>query len=362
MEMGNVPSSASAGTTLLAVGDPVLDIVSDCPAWFVVESLGFALGGCDLIDEDELEDVVGRLKSANRTLRRIPGGSAANVAKCFARLSSGAKRTNVYFAGTLGRDSSGKRYRREMEAAGVKMRWSTVHPTEANGVCLCMVTESGERTMRTALRASRTHELSQKCIDALRPTWVHFEGYYVYKPSIRETMRSLKGRGSKISFDFASFDVIASRMEVFEEILDARLVDVLFCNEEEAVAFAMRRKMAVGATNAPETFAREMAAAYGVTMVVSRGPKGCVAAATGVDGTVQLASAPAACVKVVDTIGAGDHFSAGFLYALAHGATLETACQCGCIAGAAAVEVSGAQVDDQRMKDVVERLHSLIAE
>lgn len=173
--MGNVLSSADGGATLLAVGDPVLDVVSDCPASFVVDSLGFALGGCDLIDEDALEDVVGRLKSANRTLRRIPGGSAANVAKCFARLSGG-KRTGVYFAGTLGRDSSGKHYMREMEAAGVKMRWSTVHPTEANGVCLCMVTESGERTMRTALRASRTHELSKQCVDTLRPTWAHFEG------------------------------------------------------------------------------------------------------------------------------------------------------------------------------------------
>ena len=185
-------------------------------------------------------------------------------------------------------------------------------------------------------------------------------GYYVYKPSIIETMRLLKGRGSKISFDFASFDVIASQMEVFEKILDARLIDVLFCNEEEAMAFATRRKMANGAT--PEKFAREMAAAFGVTMVVSQGPKGCVAAAMGAGNAVQLASAPAASVTVVDTIGAGDHFSAGFLYALAHGATLETACRCGCIAGAAAVEVSGAQVDDQRMKDVVKRLHSLMAE
>ncbi len=64
-------------------------------------------------------------------------------------------------------------------------------------------------------------------------------------------MRSIKGCGSKISFDFASFDVIASRMEVFEEILDARLVDVLFCNEEEAMAFATRRKMADGSRGVP---------------------------------------------------------------------------------------------------------------
>ncbi len=170
-------------------------------------------------------------------------------------------------------------------------------------------------------------------------------------------MRSLKERGSKISFDFASFDVIASRMEVFEEILEARLIDVLFCNEQEAMEFATRRKMTNAIT--PETFAREMATAFGLTMVVSRGPNGCVAA-TGADNAVQLAAAPAASVTVVDTIGAGDHFSAGFLYALAHGATLETACRSGCIAGAAAVQVSGAHVDDQRMREVVKRLHSLV--
>ena len=45
--------------------------------------------------------------------------------------------------------------------------------------------------------------------------------------------------------------------------------------------------------------------------VVSRGPKGCTArTASG-----KTASAPAADVKVVDTIGAGDCFSAGFLAA-----------------------------------------------
>lgn len=355
--MGNASSSANATTTLLCIGDPVLDLVcTNCSASFV-ESLGFALGGCDLIDEAALQDVMNRLTSAKHTVHRTPGGSAANVAKCFARLSR-ANRAAVYFAGTLGKDSSGKEYRRAMEAAGVKMRWSAVHPSEANGVCLCLVTESGERTMRTALRASRTHELSQKSIDTLRPTWVHFEGYYVYKPSILTTMRALQQTGSKISFDFASFDVIASQMELFEKILDAGLIDVLFCNEQEAETYAARRKMVNEDT--PEKFARAMAETFGMTMVVSRGSKGCVAAARGPDNVVLVASAPAASVTVVDTIGAGDHFSAGFLYALSKGSSLETACICGCTAGGAAVEVSGANVDEQRMSSVVAKLDALL--
>lgn len=48
--------------------------------------------------------------------------------------------------------------------------------------------------------------------------------------------------------------------------------------------------------------------------VISLGPKGCIARAK--DGT--KGSSDAAKVKVVDTIGAGDCFTAGFLYAYLH--------------------------------------------
>ena len=346
--------------------------------------------GCDLIDEDALNDVLARLEAAGRPLAESPGGSAANVAKCFARLANSRKTETttrrrktttkkttktkpeakttalVYFAGTLGNDDSGRQYRKAMEATGVAMSHASVHGTESNGVCLCLVTESGERTMRTALRASKTHELVQGTIDGVRPDWAHFEGYYVYKPTIVETMERLKGAGAKISFDFASFDVIASQRDLFERVLDRRLIDVLFCNEQEAVAFSSSSVSSAPSKNraaalSPAAFAKHMAGAYGLTMVVSRGASGCVAAAWDHDrGCVVEASAPAPTVEVVDTIGAGDHFSAGFLYALSHGGSLEAACACGCIAGAAAVQVAGSNVDGEAMRraarDIADRL------
>jgi fructokinase len=45
--------------------------------------------------------------------------------------------------------------------------------------------------------------------------------------------------------------------------------------------------------------------------VVSRGPRGCTVR----NALGQTASAPAADVKVVDTVGAGDFFTSGFLIA-----------------------------------------------
>ena len=206
----------------------------------------------------------------------------------------------------------------------------------------------------------------QGTIDGVRPDWAHFEGYYVYKPTIVETMERLKGAGAKISFDFASFDVIASQRDLFERVLDRRLIDVLFCNEQEAVAFSSSSVSSAPSKNraaalSPAAFAKHMAGAYGLTMVVSRGASGCVAAAWDHDrGCVVEASAPAPTVEVVDTIGAGDHFSAGFLYALSHGGSLEAACACGCIAGAAAVQVAGSNVDGEAMRraarDIADRL------
>ena len=118
--------------------------------------------------------------------------------------------------------------------------------------------------------------------------------------------------------------------------------------------------------------------------VVSRGPRGCTVRSA--DG--KTASAPAADVKVVDTVGAGDFFTSGFLTAylqvqlprrnihllfiLQHmfgqehlmpiswcldnraslssiqGADLQQCAESGCAVGAEAVQVAGANLSHQR--------------
>lgn len=112
--MGDSASSGggTGSTVLLAIGDPVLDLCTSVPESFV-SSLQYTLGGCDQIDDQSLDALLARLEADERAIRRVPGGSAANVAKCFARL---ANTGSVYFAGTLGNDICGREYRYGLSA------------------------------------------------------------------------------------------------------------------------------------------------------------------------------------------------------------------------------------------------------
>ena len=131
--------------------------------------------------------------------------------------------------------------------------------------------------------------------------------------------------------------------------------------------------------------------------VVSRGPKGCTArSASG-----ETAAAPADDVKVVDTIGAGDFFTAGFLtaylqvrvnsampswavgcgccslpdgsgaywlhvlqpalMAYAQGAPLQRCAEAGCATGAQAVQVSGAELSSETWAKLRAEISALVA-
>eukprot|EP00889_Picochlorum_renovo_P006919 jgi/Picre1/33949/NNA_001427.t1 len=319
--------------TVLCIGDPVLDIIACESPQGLLERFGYSAGGSDVIDEDELEKCLKEIE----IVARIPGGSAANVAKCLAGLSSCstvAERpdhiepsedndcVSVNFSGTLGSDQNGQEYVSAMVSCGVRMEYASIDQTRGNGVCLCLVGPDGQRTMRTCLRASMNHTLSEQEIHELRPTWTHFEGYYVHKSStIVDTMRHLKDTGSKISFDFASFDVVKGFIELFLQILEDKLIDLLFCNEFEALEFAslIGRDAQGVSRKITSDFITYMVERYQFTMVVSRGDQGCLAGALDTSSpahTAYIVSSHADKVNVVDTIGAGDHFSAAFLYSL----------------------------------------------
>ena len=55
--------------TVLCVGDPILDIVAHAsPA--LLETLGFGHGGCDLIDENDLDNIMSKYVSEFGPLSR----------------------------------------------------------------------------------------------------------------------------------------------------------------------------------------------------------------------------------------------------------------------------------------------------
>ncbi len=63
---------------------------------------------------------------------------------------------------------------------------------------------------------------------------------------------------------------------------------------------------------------------------------------------------------MVDTVGAGDHFTAGFLHAALSGGSLQACAACGCAAGTAAVQVAGAALCGEALAALQHRITELL--
>ena len=266
---------------------------------------------------------------------------------------------DVYFVGMIGSDEEGASYRSMMEEQMVDTKFVQEHATESTGVCLCLVTPGGQRTMRTCLRAALHFGAMPRAVVELSPSLSHFEGYSIFRGDHTvDAMKRLRHAGSKISFDFASFEVVKACFDTFVRILEAQLIDVMFCNEDELVAFAGQLKGSsidqyaihndVENLSSVQDFTCFMAKTYDIVMVVSRGSKGCIACSNA-EG---MCSAEPEKVEVADTIGAGDHFSAAFLHLWIRGRPLEECCRAGNMAGAQIVQTVGGSLDRSASREL----------
>lgn len=199
---------------------------------------------------------------------------------------------------------------------------------------------------------------------------LHCEGYCLYRADLaRAVMRRARELGAKVSLDLASFEVVSNCVASLTSILEEGLVDILFSNEQEAERLAniMRPEaeqktpaaLHVHGEGSSEADwvreAQEHVLKYCRVSVVSMGAKGCVVRERGGNKGI----APANDVKVIDTTGAGDYFTSGFLHAFMAGAGLEKAGRLACAAGGEAVQVMGAQLPQEartRLEDTAQEL------
>ncbi|KAI8467790.1 MAG: Ribokinase-like protein [Monoraphidium minutum] len=336
-------SSQAEPLRVLGLGDPVTDICCDV-SHELLQRTGAQPGGCMLVSPAEMQALLDAA-ATDAPAACVPGGSAANVLKGLAAVSGGA--LEPQFFGMVGADAAGSHYERELRAHGVQPRLLRCASGAPTAACVCLVTPDGQRTMRTCLGAAAELTVAAQLPPgwaAGRPALLHVEGYALYKPALaRDAMAAARAAGATVSLDLASFEVVRGCRGALMELLAEGLVDVVFCNEEEAAALAGAE--AAGGSGCggglSGVAAADAAAAivlqHARVCVVSLGARGAVARAAG----GEAGSAPAAAVRVVDTIGAGDLFSAGFLFALLRGCPLSTCCAAGCAAGAEAVQARG---------------------
>lgn len=317
---------------IYGVGNALLDMVYEVNEE-QLQSIKVEKGIMTLVNEDQHHQLVAGLSEYKSTV--ACGGSAANTIITAQEL--GAK---TYYSCSVANDTTGNLYYHDLINHQVDTNLTQTNRAEGNtGKCIVMVTPDAERSMCTYLGITdQLHKavLDEQAIAASR--YVYIEGYLVSSPVsraaailVRETAEKA---GVKTSITLSDpFMVSAFKNELLEMIGDK--VDLLFCNEQEALTFCETDDLYK---------AQECLKKYARQFVITRGKNG----AAGFDGEKTYQS-HAYNAKLVDTLGAGDTFAGAFLYAITHGHRFEDATQFANITAAHVVEKLGPRLENKEL-------------
>ena len=248
-------------------------------------------------------ETVGSLPHAG-TFTLGMGGAESNVAIALKRLD-----TSVAWVGRLGNDSLGQLIRRELLAESVQV--VSVWDEEAATGLMIKERRTPSSTKVSYYRGNSAG--SRLCPDDIPADLIHGARLLHLTgitpalsasaaAAVQYAIDCAKAAGVKVSFDLnyrSSLWSMEEAKSLYRDLIAQ--ADVVFAGEDEAA-------IVVGSAEDPMHLAHRLAECGPNQVVIKLGPAGCVALVDGVEY-----GQPAIRVEVVDTVGAGDAFVAGYL-------------------------------------------------
>ena len=279
------------------------------------------------------------------TFQRFVAGAEANVAVGLARLGH-----SVEFVGRVGDDGFGDAIRRQLRGEGVEIAALTVDPEAATGLMFRERRVVGAANVVYARRDSAGSRLTAANVEAVFASgahdgarWLHLTGI---TPALSADARSATERaiecaraaGMTISLD------LNLRRRLWPDTAAAPIlrslagsVDVILGSPDEVAVVTH-----LTAGHDPAELARASLELGASVAVIKLGAAGALALDR--DAMSEAVSRPALDLPVViDPVGAGDAFCAGFIAGRLEGADLATALDMGNACGAAAASAVGDQ-------------------
>jgi sugar/nucleoside kinase (ribokinase family) len=301
---------------VVAIGNAIVDVLANTTPEFLA-SEGLESGSMRLIDGGAAVALYDRMGPA----REISGGSAANSLAGLAALGH-----KCAFVGQVADDQLGEVFTHDMRATGIAFDVPPLPAPPPTARCLILIAPDGERTMNTALAAA--HFLPASAIDEemiAGARYLLIEGYLWDAPqpqaAIKRAMAAARRGGCKVFFALSALYLMGLYRDDFLGLVADNTIDTLFCNEEEVEALMQ--------TDDLEAAISALAAQL-PTLVVTRGSKGALA----VQGDVRAEVAAEPVARVVDTTGAGDTFTSGFLAGQLQGKSLADSLTMGAVCAA----------------------------
>jgi len=315
----------------LFVGNAIVDILTDVSFEFMNDQ-GIEPGSWRPVEKEEIE----KLQSLIPDNKVTSGGSAANSAVGFSFLGGSSA-----FIGRVKNDTLGLEYIKDMDDAGVNF---TSNPSESGldtGRCLVYVTPDAQRSMRTYLGAAS--QLSPDEVDEesiINSSIVYLEGYLWDIPDCNEIANKVikeKNRSSvRIALSLSDSFCVERHFEAFSE-LTRDAVDIIFANENEM--------MVLTRTETIEDMI-EASKNLGNLSVITLGERGSIVVNKG-DVTHAEAQKTS---NVVDTTGAGDTYTAAFLFGLLSNKSIQECAEMASWAASQVIQQIGARLDNETIK------------
>lgn len=228
-------------------------------------------------------------------------GGLANVAIWASR-----QNVKVAFIGKVGNDCQGKLYSGKLAAEGVSP-FLSISKDQPSGICVSLIHDDKERTMiieRNANDYLTENDISMQVLE--KSKYIYISGYSFQSKNLQRVflyiMKEALKYETKIVFGGGSYNIINKHLDIFLEIIK-NYVNILILNYDEALILTKAPTI----QNAFERL-KKIAPKYIITL----GDKG----AMGFDGEKEIKSGIKPVKNVIDTTGAGDAFSAGFLASL----------------------------------------------
>ncbi len=318
-------------TKIIGIGNALVDVLVHIDNESLLQELGLPKGGMAHIDRKGLMRLRQRL--VGLPTEQATGGSAANTIHALAVLGH-----ETGFIGAVGDDETGRFFEEQNRLRGIDTHLAIILD-EQTGTANTLVTPDHERTFATHLGAAVYLERALRDVDLSTYNLLHIEGYLLQDHIlIQEILKTAKAAGLRISYDLASWNIVREHHAIVTELVE-KYVDIVFANEEEAIAFC-------GVSN-PERALRELAAKTDIA-VVKVGKRGAMAMTRETGDKVFFA--PALERIAIDTTAAGDFFAAGFLHGLVNGKPIQTCLDYGNHTAGEVIQVMGTQVDPEQLR------------
>lgn len=318
------------------IGNAIVDIVTEVDIDFF-ERNNVEKGVMTLVDEKRQIEL---MKAIDMHRSKMSGGgSAGNTVVAINQLGG-----KSYYSCLVAHDDLGHFFLKDLDRNGVhtNLKFEDCPPGHT-GRCLVMTSPDAQRTMNTFLGVSSFLSPAHLDAEAIKnSSYVYLEGYLVSSPKGLEAMKEAKKIAEQnkigVALTFSDPSMTKYFSKQMEEIVGAS-VDLLFCNEEEAMIFTGTDFI---------SDAREKLRGLAKRFAITLGANGALI----YDGDTFIEIEPYK-VRAIDTNGAGDMFAGAFMYGITHHHSYVEAGKLASLASSRVVEQWGPRMQPDQVKKVL---------